>query len=144
MANEHTLNILQAVVSGLFEAHRKSCTDMEQVIGWILQYGKVSEVTNMQARAMLETRLMDLLPQCKDIPCPTCGLSKRYQLQSRYQDSSWEVLHGESFSTVEQALDRARILCRNAIYYRMVRVMNLFDGSIVKTFPAGGERKEEI
>ena len=60
-----------------------------------------------------------------------------YQLQNRYQDSGWETLDHEKFSSVVVATSRAAILSKNAICYGMVRVVDLSTEVIIVTFSNG-------
>jgi hypothetical protein len=61
----------------------------------------------------------------------------RYKLQNRYQDSGWENLD-EEFHTEKEAVQKASVLCQDAICYGMVRVVDLVEKQVIITFPAGG------
>jgi hypothetical protein len=69
---------------------------------------------------------------------------KKFWLQNRYQDSGWENLDKE-FDDIQEAINTAYELCKDAIIYGMVRVVKRgnfgveFDGAtVIVEFPAGG------
>lgn len=139
MSNDHTAEIFQAVVLGVQASRRNSCNDVEKVIGWILQYGKVSGVNNIQARAMLEQRLVDLIPQrrkeCGALECQVCyppkQTRKRYCLQNRCRDGEWKSLFNEEFDCSNLAIGRVKVLSQGPITYGRLRVVDVFTGHLV-------------
>ena len=60
-----------------------------------------------------------------------------YKLQNRYQDSGWEDLHIK-FTNEKDAIQEASVLCKDAICYGMVRVVDMVNKRVVIEFPAGG------
>lgn len=64
-----------------------------------------------------------------------------YRLENRYQDTGWETMDRESYSTPDAAVDRAAKLSKN-IAYGMVRVVDTGtynNSGVIKTFRAGGD-----